>query len=96
MGFELRTCADSTEFEGALMAIGQYFGMEPGDESSQRFAKLLPLDRMHGVWDGAQVVAGAGSFPFTLSVSRALRRCSGTRRSSAFRRRIGAAASCAP
>ncbi len=78
MSFELRHCADPTEFQSALMAIGQYFGMEPGDEMSQRFAKVLPVDRMHGVWDGADVVAGAGSFPFTLSVPGGGLRCSGT------------------
>ncbi len=78
MGFEVRTCSDSTEFESALMAIGQYFGMEAGDELSKQFAKLLPLERMHAVWDGADIVAGAGSFPFTLSVPGGALSCSGT------------------
>jgi predicted acetyltransferase len=60
------------------MAIGQYFGMEPGDDVSQRFARLLPTERMHAVWDGAVVVAGAGSFPLTLSVPGGELPCSGT------------------
>jgi predicted acetyltransferase len=78
MGFEVRHCADPTEFQSALMAIGQYFGMEPGDEVSQQFARLLPCERMHAVWDGGVVVAGAGSFPFSLSVPGGELPCSGT------------------
>ncbi|HWE80070.1 MAG TPA: GNAT family N-acetyltransferase [Gaiellaceae bacterium] len=78
MSFELRRCADPAEFQSALMAIGQYFGMEPGDELSQQFAQLIPTERMHAVWDGAVVVAGAGSFPLALSVPGGELACSGT------------------
>jgi predicted acetyltransferase len=78
MSFEVRHCADPAEFEGALMVIGQYFGMEPGDELSKQFARLLPLERMNGVWDEGQIVAGAGSFPFFLSVPGSELPCSGT------------------
>ena len=78
MSFELRRCADPTEFQSALMAIGQYFGMEPGDELSRQFERLLPIERMHAVWDGATIVAGAGSFPLTLSVPGGELPCSGT------------------
>jgi predicted acetyltransferase len=78
MSFELRRCADPGEFQSALMALGQYFGMEPGDDVSQQFAQLLPTERMHAVWDGAAVVAGAGSLPLTLSVPGGELPCSGT------------------
>ena len=60
------------------MQIGQYFGMEAGDETSQRFAQLLPVERMRAVWDGREIVAGSGSFPFTLSVPGGKLPCSGT------------------
>ena len=60
------------------MMIGQYLGMEPGGELSEQLARLLPTERMHAVWDGGEVVAGAGSFPFSLSVPGGALRCSGT------------------
>jgi predicted acetyltransferase len=78
VSFEVRRCGDRDEFQQALMAIGQYFGMEPGDELSEQLAHLLPLERMHAVSDGGAVVAGAGSFPFTLSVPGGELPCSGT------------------
>jgi predicted acetyltransferase len=78
MSFEVRRCADPAEFQSALMGIGQYFGMEPGDEISQQFARLLPLERMRAVRDGGVVVAGAGSFPFSLSVPGGALPCNGT------------------
>ncbi len=78
MSFEIRPCADPAEFQGALLGIGQYFGMEAGDELSQQFARLLPLERMHGAWDGRQIVGGAGSFPIVLSVPGGELPCSGT------------------
>ena len=78
MSFDVRPCADPAEFQDALMAIGQYFGMEPGGDLSEQFARLLPLERMNAVWDGGQIVAGAGSFPFVLSVPGGELPCSGT------------------
>jgi predicted acetyltransferase len=78
MSFEVRPCADLAEFQGALMGIGQYFGMEPDDELQQQFAQLLPLERMRAVWDGGRIVGGSGSFPFVLSVPGGGLPCSGT------------------
>ena len=78
MSLEVRRCADPAEFQDAVMVIGQYFGMETGDELSQQLARLIPNERMHAVWDGARVVAGAGSFPFVLSVPGGGLPCSGT------------------
>jgi predicted acetyltransferase len=78
VSFEIRRCADPTEFQGALMSIGQYFGMEAGDRFSQQLARLLPLERMHAVWDGEEIVAGGGSLPLALSVPGGEVRCSGT------------------
>ena len=76
--FEVRPCRDVGEFDGALMSIGQYFGMEPDPEKSERFTRLLPLDRMHGAWDGDRIVGGAGAFPFAMSVPGGTLTCAGT------------------
>ncbi|HEX4518946.1 MAG TPA: GNAT family N-acetyltransferase [Gaiellaceae bacterium] len=78
MSFELRPCANPEEFQSALLGIGQYFGMEPGDELSQQLARLLPVERMRAVWDGPEIVAGAGSLPLTVSVPGGEVTCSGT------------------
>jgi hypothetical protein len=47
---EVRTVENLDEFTGAVLAIGQYFGMVPNEERMQRFTKLLPLDRKFGAW----------------------------------------------
>src|ERR1051325_338308 len=78
MSFEVRPCRDVGEFDSALMSIGQYFGMESDPEKSERFTRLLPLDRMHGAWDGDRIVGGAGAFPFSMSVPGGTVSCAGT------------------
>ena len=45
-----------------------FFGGGPDDERAERFAKVLPLERMHAAFDGDAVVGGAGAFPFQLTV----------------------------
>jgi predicted acetyltransferase len=64
----VRTVRDSAEYVAALAAIGHYFGWSPTEEDGTRFAKLLPFDRMHAVLDEGRIVAGAGAFPFRLTV----------------------------
>ncbi|CAN5198792.1 hypothetical protein BH18ACT12_BH18ACT12_15000 [soil metagenome] len=49
------------EFTGAIMSIGQYFGMVPNEERMQRFADLLTLERTHGAWSNGAIVGGAGA-----------------------------------
>ena len=68
MAFRVRTVRDLDEYAAALSAIGHYFGWTPAEADARRFARLLPLDRMHAVLDGGQIVAGAGAFPFRLTV----------------------------
>jgi predicted acetyltransferase len=78
MSFEVRPCADVSEFDRAFMSIGQYFGSEPDEERAGRFTRLLPLDRMLAAWEDGEVVGGAGGFPFQMSVPGGLLRCAGT------------------
>ena len=78
MSLEIRPCGGLAEFGSALMAIGQYVGNEPDPEKAERFSRLLPLERMHAAWEDGQVVGGAGSFPFSMSVPGGALPCAGT------------------
>jgi predicted acetyltransferase len=68
MAFEIRTTRDLDEFTAGLFAIGQYFGMVPTEESMQRWADQIGLERMHAAWSDGTVVGGAGAFTFNVSV----------------------------
>jgi predicted acetyltransferase len=78
MSFEVRPCGSLDEYSSALESIGQYFGNEPKPERTERFTRLLPLDRMHAAWDGDHIVGGAGAFPFSMSVPGGTLSCGGT------------------
>jgi predicted acetyltransferase len=78
MTFEVRPCGDLAEFGNAVHAIGQYFGNEPNPEKTERFTRMLPIERMHAAWDGGEIVGGAGAFPFRLSVPGGTLPCGGT------------------
>jgi predicted acetyltransferase len=78
MTVEVRRCADGAEYERAFMAIGQYFGAADFGEWRDHFDGLLPLERMHAAWVGGELVGGAGSFPFRLSVPGGDVACAGT------------------
>jgi predicted acetyltransferase len=78
MSFEVRPCADLAEYADATDAIGQYFGNEPDPEKTERFSRVLPIDRMHAAWEDGQIVGGAGGFPFTMSVPGGMLPCGGT------------------
>ena len=67
-GFRVTPTADLDEFAQALLAIGQYFGMEPTQERMERFSRNLPLERMHAAREDGRIVGGAGAFPFELTV----------------------------
>jgi predicted acetyltransferase len=68
MAFEIRTTKDLDEFTAGLFAIGQYFGMVPTEESMQRWADQIGLERMHAAWSDGTVVGGAGAFTFNVAV----------------------------
>jgi predicted acetyltransferase len=78
MSFEVRPCADLAEYADATDAIGQYFGNEPDPEKTERFSRVLPIERMHAAWEDGQIVGGAGAFPFTMSVPGGMLLCGGT------------------
>ena len=65
---EVAPCADLDEFSQAVFAIGQYFGLEPTEERMARFARNLPIERMHAAREDGSIVGGAGAFPFELTV----------------------------
>ena len=57
MAFRVRTVTDLDEYAAALSAIGHYFGWEPTRDDAARFARLMPLDRVHAVLDDGPIVA---------------------------------------
>ncbi len=68
MAYRVRPTRDLDEFRAALRPIMHYFGSLPTDEEAARFSQLLPPDRFHAVFDGSDLVGGAGAFPFELTV----------------------------
>jgi len=77
MAYRVRPCRSLDEFGTALGAIGHYFGWVPKEDEVERFAKLLPVDRMHAAFDGKAIVGGAGVFPFEMTVPGAVVPCAG-------------------
>lgn len=68
MAYRVRAVRDLEEFRAALGGIGHYFGWEPSEEDGERFSKMLPFDRMLAVVDDGTIVAGAGDYPFELTL----------------------------
>jgi len=68
MAYRVRAARDLDEYRAAISAIGHYFGWVPEPDDVERFSRLLPPDRLHAALDGAEIVAGAGAFPFDLTV----------------------------
>ena len=60
MALRIRTVRDLDEQAAAFSAIGHYFGWVPTREDAERFRPLLPLDRMHAVFDDG-LADGVGS-----------------------------------
>jgi predicted acetyltransferase len=77
MAIRIRTTRTPAEFATALGSIGHYFGGAWTSEDATNFARLLPAERMHAAFDGAEIVGGAGAFPFELSVPGGPARCAG-------------------
>lgn len=51
-----------------LRPVFHYFGHEPNEENSRRFAQVLAPERMHAAWDDGEIVGGASAFEFQLTV----------------------------
>src|SRR4051794_41602817 len=49
----------------------------PDEARIERFAKVLPLERMHAAFEDGEIVGGAGAFPFELSVPGGVLPCGG-------------------
>jgi len=77
VAFRVRTVRDLDEYAAALAPIGHYFGWVPTREEADRFTTLLPLERLHAVFDDGKIVAGAGVFPFGLTVPGGQLGCAG-------------------
>jgi predicted acetyltransferase len=77
MAWDVRATTDLEEFVDAVGAISHYFGSERSLERAERFAKVLPLERMHGAFDSDRIVGGAGAFPFELTVPGGPIKCGG-------------------
>jgi predicted acetyltransferase len=77
VAWDVRPTKDLAEFKAAIGAISHYFGGGPDDERSERFARVLPLERMHAAFEGDAVVGGAGAFPFQLTVPGGVVPCGG-------------------
>ena len=77
MAFRVRVVRDLGEFRAALGSIGHYLGWAPSEEEAERFARLLPLERMHAVLEDGRIVAAAGVLPFELTVPGGRVPCAG-------------------
>jgi predicted acetyltransferase len=69
MNVDIRPCASLDEVRHALAPIRYYFGRSaPDQDQAERFARVLPVERMYAAWEGSRVVGGLGAFPFDLTV----------------------------
>ena len=77
MAFRVRPVESLEEFRVALGSIGHYFGWAPTEDDATRFSTMLPFERMHAVFDDGRIVAGAGAYPFELTVPGGKLACAG-------------------
>ena len=78
MAVEVRAATTMEELAEGIGAIGHYFGGWPADlEAAGRFAKNLPLERMHVAVDEGKIIGGAGAFPFRMTVPGGAVPCAG-------------------
>ena len=75
--FEVRPSRNADEFGRAVYGIAQYFGGPLTEERIERFAQVLPIERMHAAFEGEEIVGGAGAFPFQFSVPGGVLPCGG-------------------
>lgn len=64
-----RPCVSADEVPAALAPIWHYFGQNtPSEDAIKHFARVLPHERVFVGFDGDKIVAGAGTFPFDLTI----------------------------
>ena len=67
MAIEVRTCAPD-EVRGALNGIWHYFGALATEEDVERFAPIMPPERVHAAFEDGEIVGGAGAYLFETTV----------------------------
>src|SRR5580765_8392913 len=77
MAIRIRTTRNQEEYDRALHGIGHYFGGGWTPEEKERFAKLLPHERLLAAFDGDAIIGGAGAFPFELTIPGGRLPCAG-------------------
>jgi len=74
---EIRTAA-ADEFPAVVKPILHYFGRaEAGPDFVNRFAPILPPERIHAAFDDGAVVGSGGAFPFEIGVPGGFARAAG-------------------
>jgi predicted acetyltransferase len=69
VSWKVRPCSSAEELRAAVGPIWHYFGRSaPTDDQIESLGRVLPAERMHGVWEGGRAVGGAGAFPLELTV----------------------------
>jgi predicted acetyltransferase len=68
MAIDVRACTSRDELKLAISPIWHFFGATPTDDRLERFAAVLPPERMLAAWVDGTVAGGAGAFPFELTV----------------------------
>jgi predicted acetyltransferase len=68
MTIDIRPCTSREELKAAVSPIWHFFGSTPTDERLDRFAAVLPPERMIAANIDGAVAGGAGAFPFELTV----------------------------
>ena len=76
-GLEVRLCKSFEEFAEAFGAIAEYGAWNVDEEGIRSFMRVLPLERVHAVFDGTRAVGGAGAIPFDFSVPGGSVACAG-------------------
>jgi predicted acetyltransferase len=68
MAMDIRSCTSREELKAAVSPIWHFFGSTPTDDRLDRFAAVLPPERMLAAHVDGAVAGGAGAFPFELTV----------------------------
>jgi predicted acetyltransferase len=75
---DVRPCSSLDELAEALRPIHHYFGSESAPETAERFAQWMEIERVLAAGIDGQIVGGAGTFSFDVSVpGGATLRCGG-------------------
>ncbi len=69
MSWQVRPCASVEEVRAAAAPIWHYFGRSaPTPDRLEMIERVMPPEYMYAAWEDGRVVAGAGAFPFELTV----------------------------